>query len=381
MESVDCVVIGAGVIGLAVARALAMAGREVVILEAQDAIGTATSSRNSEVIHAGIYYPTGSLKAKFCVEGKGLLYDFCDSHQVTYQRPGKILVATDPSQHGKLEALARQAVANGVDDLRWLSADEARALEPELHCTAALLSPSTGILDSHGYMLALLGDAEAHGAMLALCSPVLSMERPDDGGPGLLLHVGGAEASQLRARTVINSAGLWAPVVASRVQGLAPELSPRAHFCKGSYFSYTGRAPFKHLIYPMPNSAGLGVHITLDLAGQMRFGPDTEWIDVEPIQPDGSPADFGARYVVDPARQAGMDESIRRYWPGLPDGSLAPAYSGIRPKISGPDDAAADFRIDGPARHGVPGLVQLFGIESPGLTSSLAIARHVQSLV
>jgi L-2-hydroxyglutarate oxidase LhgO len=371
MDSVDVVVIGAGVVGLAVARAFARAGREVVILEAADAFGTVTSARNSEVIHAGIYYQPGSLKARACVRGKALLYEFLEERGVAHRRCGKLLVATSPAQHAKLEALAAQARANGVDDLQPLTPDQARALEPALHCTAALLSPSTGIVDSHGLMLALLGDAEAAGAMLALCSPVLGGERLGDGRTRL--RVGGEQPMDLVATLVVNAAGLDAIPLARRLDGTDTSAWPVPGWCKGSYFACAGRPAFSRLIYPMPEAAGLGVHVTLDLGGQMRFGPDTEWLP----DPQGASLD----YVVDPARMAGMAEAIRRYWPGLPEGALSPAYAGVRPKLGGPDDPAADFLLIGPDDpRGTPGQIHLLGIESPGLTSCLALAEQVQAL-
>lgn len=368
MDKIDTLVIGAGVVGLAVARALARTGREVVIAEALDAFGTVTSARNSEVIHAGLYYPTGSLKARLCVRGRERLYAYCAERGIAHRRCGKLIVATAEAQHATLAALQAQAAANGVHDLRPLSAAEARALEPALACTAALLSPSTGIVDSHGLMLALLGDAEAAGAALALCSPVTGGAVTAD---GVVVEIGGAAPMTLLAREVVNAAGLSAPAVAGALHGAAAPgwRPPQARFCKGSYFSCSGRAPFSRLVYPIPEAAGLGVHVTLDLAGQMRFGPDVEWLDVA----DAAAID----YRVDPARQAGLADAIRRYWPALPDGALSPAYAGVRPKIGGPDAPAADFRLDGPAAHGVPGLVHLFGIESPGLTSCLAIADAV----
>ena len=362
MEQVDCVVIGAGVVGLAVARALAMAGREVIILEAENAFGTITSARNSEVIHAGLYYATGSLRARLCVRGKQLLYDYCASHGVAHQRCGKLIVATAAEELKALDRLLATAEANGVHDLQRLSAEQARALEPALHCVAALHSPSTGIIDSHGLMLALLGDAEAHGAMLALCSPLLGWRV---GAAGIELDVGGDSPMTLCAQTVVNSAGLQAPALARLLHGLDPAHVPADHLAKGCYFSLPGRAPFSRLIYPAPGHSGhLGVHLTLDLGGQARFGPSFEWV----AQID---------YTVDPAGADTFYEQVRRYWPALPDGALQPGYAGLRPKISGPGEPAADFRIDGPARHGVPGLVNLFGIESPGLTACLAIGEGV----
>ncbi len=353
--------IGAGVVGLAVARALALAGREVVVLEAADAIGTGTSSRNSEVIHAGIYYPKGSLKARLCVAGRERLYPYCAARGVGHRRCGKLIVATDQAQIAGLRDLEAKARANGVADIRWLDGAEARALEPALECVAALLSPSTGIIDSHGLMLAYQGDAENAGAVVALESPVTGGEVTDG---GILLEVGGAEPTTLRAREVVNSAGLSAQPVARALRGLDPVSVPPLHFAKGSYFALAGRAPFTHLIYPAPEQAGLGVHLTLDLAGQAKFGPDVEWV--------AAPG-----YDVDPARGEGFYAAVRTYWPGLPDGALAPAYAGVRPKIQARGEPAADFVIQGPAGHGVPGLVNLYGIESPGLTASLAIADMV----
>jgi L-2-hydroxyglutarate oxidase LhgO len=362
MEQIDCVVIGAGVVGLAVARALALAGRDVVILEAERAIGTGTSSRNSEVIHAGIYYPPGSAKARLCVDGKQQLYEFCASHGVAHARCGKLIVATTPAQMPELKALHTNAMANGVDDLQWLDAAEVGQREPALQCHAALLSPSTGIVDSHGLMLALLGDAERAGAMLAFDARV-ARGRAVPGGVQLEVVTAGV-STWLQAATVVNSAGLFAVDVAQSIEGKAPEHIPSRYFAKGSYFTCAARVPFTHLIYPVPEPGGLGVHLTLDLAGQARFGPDVQWIET----PD---------YTVNPAHGDAFYAAVRRYWAALPDGALQPGYAGIRPKISGPGQPAADFRIDGPAVHGVPGLVNLFGIESPGLTASLAIAMQV----
>jgi L-2-hydroxyglutarate oxidase LhgO len=357
MERLDAVVIGAGVVGLAVARELAAGGREVVILEAEDAIGTHTSSRNSEVIHAGIYYPKGSLKARACVAGRELLYDYCAARGVPHRRCGKLIVATDESQKGELEGIAEKARANGVADLAWLTRGEVRAMEPEVSCAAALHSPSTGIIDSHALMLAYLGDAERHGAMLGLRS---AFERAAIRPDGIEVKVSGSDP--FLCSTLVNSAGLRAPSVARAMEGFDPSLAPRELYAKGNYYSLARRSPFSRLVYPVPEPGGLGVHVTIDLAGQARFGPDVEW--VERID-----------YSVDPGRAARFYASIRRYWPGLPDGALLPGYSGIRPKTAGPGEPAPDFEIQGPARHGVPGLVNLFGIESPGLTASLALAR------
>jgi len=366
MDSVDTVVIGAGVVGLAIARRLAMAGQEVVLLEQESEFGTVTSARNSEVIHAGIYYETGSLKARLCVEGNRRLYEFCDSHGVNHRRCGKLIVAADDNQIAGLAKIEKRALAAGVEDLRWLEASEAMAMEPALQCVRALLSPSTGIIDSHGLMLACLGEAEDHGAMLAKLSKLVAAKAVA-GGFELTIEVEGARMD-LRCRRLINSAGLGAPAVAGLIDGLAPEHVPTAYMAKGNYFSLSARCPFTHLIYPIPNEAGLGVHLTLDLAGQGRFGPDVEWVDQED-------------YNVDIRRADGFYAEIRRYWPGLPDDSLQPAYSGIRPKIVGPGQTAADFVLEGPETHGLPGLVNLFGIESPGLTSSLPLSDMVHRLL
>jgi L-2-hydroxyglutarate oxidase LhgO len=359
METVDALVVGAGVVGLAVARELARAGREVVILDAEDAIGTHTSSRNSEVIHAGIYYPKGSLKARSCVAGKELLYEYCVAHGVPHRRSGKLIIAADEAQVGELQEIQKKAHANGVTDVVWMTRAQARALEPEVSCVAALYSPSTGIIDSHALMLAYLGDAEDAGAMLALKSRLVSAEVIAD---GFVVHVGGADA--IRTRVLVNSAGLRAPSVAKRIEGLDAKYVPREFYAKGNYYTLTRRAPFSRLVYPVPEPGGLGVHVTLDLAGQARFGPDVEW--VERID-----------YTVDPKRAERFYAAIRRYWPGLPDGALAPGYAGIRPKTAGPGEPAPDFALQGARAHGVPGLVNLFGIESPGLTSSLALAAMV----
>jgi L-2-hydroxyglutarate oxidase LhgO len=363
MDRVECVVIGAGAVGLAVARAIARAGREVVILEAEDAIGTHTSSRNSEVIHAGIYYPAGSLKARACVAGRQRLYEYCVSHGVPHRRCGKLIVATRAEQIPELQEIREKAHRNGVADVIEMPAAEAMRIEPALRCVGALHSPSTGIVDSHALMLAYLGDAEAAGAMLGLKS---ALERVFIHDHAFELHVRGAEP--IRARLLVNSAGLRAPSVARGIEGFPADKVPPEYYAKGNYFSLTGRAPFSRLVYPIPDPGGLGVHVTLDLAGQARFGPDVEW--VEQIS-----------YAVDPRRAERFYAAIRRYWPGLPDGALAPGYAGIRPKISGPGEPAADFVVQGPAEHGVAGLVNLFGIESPGLTASLALADDVAKLL
>lgn len=368
MEQVQCAVIGAGVIGLAIARDLSLQGREVVILERVGAIGSETSARNSEVVHAGLYYPPGSLKARQCVEGRRLLYDFLASHGIAHRRCGKLIVAKDRRQEEDLRAIAARAQSCGVADLAWLAGAEARALEPALSCSAALISPSTGIVDVHTYMLALLGEAEARGAMLSLHTDVTG-GRVTPGG--LVLETRNRETGErftLAAKQVVNAAGLWAGDVARRIEGLPPGAVPTVRFAKGNYFTTTARAPFSRLIYPVPVPGGLGIHLTLDLQGAARFGPDVEWCDA-------------IDYAIDPSRGAAFTAAIREYWPELPDGSLQPAFCGIRPKLSGPGEPAADFRIDGPRDHGIPGLVNLFGIESPGLTASLAISRHVATLL
>lgn len=370
MERVECVVVGAGVVGLAVARRLALAGREVIVLEAADAIGTGTSSRNSEVIHAGIYYPTGSLRARLCVSGRDALYDYCATHGVEHRRIGKLIVATEEGQLPKLAAIRAQAAANGVADLTEIDAATAMRWEPNLRTVGALLSPSTGIIDSHGLMLALLGDAEDAGAMLALQSPLLRSHRS---AGGFELEVGGAEPMRLACSTLVNAAGLGAWAVARGLEGLDAAHVPPRVLAKGNYYALAaGRSPFSRLVYPVPVEGGLGVHLTLDLAGQARFGPDVEWLgDVANTLED--PID----YAVDPVRADSFYGAVRAYWPGLPDHALVPAYSGVRPKLSGPGQPQADFLIQGPGSHGVEGLVNLFGIESPGLTSCLAIADAV----
>lgn len=369
VDSVDAVVIGAGVVGLAVGRALAQRGLETVVLEREDAIGTGISSRNSEVIHAGLYYTAGSLKARLCVAGREQLYAYCASHGVAHRRCGKLVVATSAEQAEALPALARRARANGVTDLALLSAAEATALEPALRCDAALLSPASGIVDSHALMLALQGDIEGAGGAVVVRAPVERVRCGERATQRHRVEVGGAEPTVLGARLVVNAAGLHAPALAARFDGLAPSRVPHARFSKGCYFALAGRAPFRRLVYPMPQGAWLGVHLTLDLAGQARFGPDVQWLDV-------ASAD-AIDYRVDPARADAFYAGVRRYWPGLSDGALQPAYAGVRPKIHGPGEPAPDFCIQGPREHGVAGLVNLFGIESPGLTSCLAIADAV----
>ena len=364
MDRVDGVVIGAGVVGLAVARALVQAApesaREWLVLEAADAIGTGTSSRNSEVIHAGIYYPPGSLKAQLCVQGRDLLYDYAQARGVSYQRCGKLIVATNADQLAALDGILQKARANGVQDLVMLSAEQAKAMEPALSCVGALHSPSTGIVDSHGLMLSLQGDFENAGGIVALNSPVAGAACRED---GIVLRM--ADGSELLAQTVVNAAGLTAPSLAKTFEGLAAHHVPQSYFAKGNYFTLSGRSPFSHLIYPVPEAAGLGVHLTLDLGGQTKFGPDVQWVS--------SPDDL----LVSAQHEQAFYNEVRKYWPALADGALQAGYAGIRPKISGPHEAPADFCIQGPVQHGVKGLVNLFGIESPGLTSSLAIGNAV----
>ncbi len=370
MEKIDSVVIGAGVVGLAVARKLAASGYEVLILEAETAFGTGISARNSEVIHAGIYYPADWLKARLCVAGRHMLYDYCAERGINHQRCGKLIVATGDDSESQLARIAAGARDNGVDDLELLSREQARRLEPALECTGALLSPSTGIIDSHALMLSLLGDAERDGAVLAVNSPVVGGEIVND---GIVLTIAsdegdGGEHLQIHANTVVNSAGLGAQEIARALSGLDPAAVPLLHYAKGNYYALAGRVPFSRLIYPVPQPGGLGVHLTLDLGGQARFGPDVEWLD-------------NLDYAVDPARADAFYAEVRRYWPQLADGALAPAYAGIRPKLHAAGEAARDFIISGPAMHGIGGLVCLYGIESPGLTSCLALADHVAELL
>ncbi len=359
-EQVDCIVVGAGVVGIAVARALALAGREVIVLEREGGIGTGISSRNSEVIHAGIYYPPDSLMARLCVAGRHMLYAYCGERGVPHDRCGKLIVACDEAEAARLPAIQARAEANGVEGMRLLDAAGARALEPALRCAAALHSPETGILDSHAYMLALQGDAEAAGAMFAFRTEVTGGRARGDG-------VEVFADITLRAATVVNAAGLQAPAIARRIEGMPNPRVPTPYLAKGNYFSLAGRAPFSRLIYPVPVPGGLGTHLTLDMGHQARFGPDVEWVERED-------------YDVDPARGEGFYASIRRWWPGLPDGSLSPAYSGIRPKIAPQGAAGQDFRVQTARDHGVAGLINLFGIESPGLTAAIALADLVRDV-
>jgi len=363
MDQVECIVIGGGVIGLAVARALALDGREVVVLEAAPAIGTETSSRNSEVIHAGLYYPTASLKARLCVPGRRALYAYCEERGIPHRRCGKLVVAASSAETERLDAIMQRGLANGVEDLRLLTKSEAQAMEPALDCVAALHSPSTGILDSHAFMLNLLGDAEAAGAALALRSPVL-------GGAiepgGIIIRVGGDDPIDLGCRLLVNCAGLHATSLMAAIEGFPDTAVPALRFAKGNYFVLAGSSPFSRLVYPVPEPGGLGVHLTLDLGGAARFGPDVEWIGA-------------IDYDVDPQRATGFYEAIRRYWPALRDDSLHPGYAGIRPKASRPE-SQDDFIIEGAGTHGVAGIINLFGIESPGLTAALAIGDLVATM-
>ncbi len=363
MDFVESIVVGGGVIGLAAARALAIAGREVLVLEAGGAIGTETSSRNSEVIHAGLYYPQGSLKARLCVPGRRALYAYCQEHGVPHRRCGKLVVATSEAETEKLDEIMQRGRANGVDDLRWLTASEARALEPALHCVAALYSPSTGIIDSHAFMQSLMGDAEAAGAIVALRSPVV-------GGAvaahGITLSIGGRDPLELGCSLLVNCAGLHATRLVASIEGFPVSTLPDFKLAKGSYFVLSARSPFSSLVYPVPVRGGLGVHLTLDLGGAARFGPDFEWVDA-------------IDYDVDPRRATSFYEAIRRYWPRLPNDSLHPGYAGIRPKASRAG-SENDFIIEGPEAHAVPGVINLFGIESPGLTAALAIGDLVTAM-
>ncbi|KXF75556.1 FAD-dependent oxidoreductase [Paramesorhizobium deserti] len=368
MDRIDCVIAGAGVVGLAVAREMATRGYETLVVESENMIGTGTSSRNSEVIHAGIYYPAGSLKARFCVRGRAALYAYAEKHGVPHARCGKLIVACDEDQHGKLDMIAGHAAACGVDDLRRLSAAEARAMEPELACTAALFSSSTGIIDSHALMLALQGDAELKGGAVAFNTRLLSGKAGSEGIVLRTVDTKTGHSYEVLANRFINAGGLRAQEIAAAIEGMPTAHIPKRYLAKGNYFSALGKTPFSHLIYPVPEDGGLGVHLTLDQQGRMRFGPDVEWVDT-------------LDYTVDPRRAERFYAAIRSYWPALPDGSLQPAYSGIRPKLSGPGEPAADFMIQSPRDHGVAGMVNLFGIESPGLTSCLAIAGYVADMI
>lgn len=367
-NTVDCVVIGAGVVGLAVARAIATSksfkGKDILVLESANAIGTGTSSRNSEVIHAGIYYSEGSLKARLCVQGKTQLYNYCEERGIGFKRCGKLIVASSASQVSQLQAIMTKAAANGVHDLVLLTREQARQLEPQLECAAATHSPSTGIVDSHALMLSLQGDFENAGGILALNSAVANVNIASNA-----IQVIANDGTTLYTKVLVNAAGLYAPTLARQFNGLDPKHIPTAFYAKGNYFTLSGQSPFKRLIYPVPESAGLGVHLTLDMGGQTKFGPDVEWVQ----SPD--------HLQVDARRGDAFYAEVRKYWPQLKDGALEPGYAGIRPKISGPNETSADFLIQGEREHGIKGLVNLFGIESPGLTSCLAIGEHVVQML
>ena len=374
MEQVDCVVVGAGVVGLAVAREMALQGRETILLEREDAFGTVSSARNSEVIHAGIYYPKDSLKAKLCVEGNRLLYEYCRSHQVSTHAYGKLIVASDASQLDALQAILYKAQNNAVPNIKMISGAQAKALEPELHCEAAILSGSTGVVDSHGFMLSLLGGFEDAGGMIAYKSPLLSAKPIGSHAEGgFELTIGGSDGMSIQTKLLINCAGLSAPALAQKIEGLAKDHIPKAYFAKGNYFSLSGKSPFSHLIYPIPEPGGLGVHLTLDMGGQAKFGPDVEWLEIE--------EEGQISYTVDPKRGEGFYAAVRQYWPGLKDGALHADYSGVRAKIVAPNAPAGDFCFDGPEQHQLQGLFNLYGFESPGLTSSLSIAQYLEAQI
>jgi L-2-hydroxyglutarate oxidase LhgO len=363
---IDAVVVGAGAVGLACAYALARAGQSVIVLEKQRAIGQGVSSRNSEVVHGGLYYHTGSLRARFCVQGRRKLYAFLDAHGVAYNRCGKLVVATKPEEVAAIEAIEQQALINDVEGIERLTGAQARTLEPELNAVMALISPQSGVFDSHGYMLALEGEIEDRGGAVALDAP-LERAEPLAGG-GFRVRTGGADPAELTCRLLVTAPGLGAQTVAASIDGFPPERIPKLHYGKGVYFALSGKAPFQRLIYPPPIHGALGTHYRRDLGGQARFGPDLDYVDHED-------------YTVDPAKAAAFAAYIRKFWPGLPDNALVPDYAGIRPKIHGPDEAQPDFLLDGPDGHGIAGLVALFGIESPGLTSSLAIGEAVAGLL
>jgi L-2-hydroxyglutarate oxidase LhgO len=374
MEQVDCVVVGAGVVGLAVAREMALQGRETILLEREASFGTISSARNSEVIHAGIYYPKDSLKAKLCVEGNRLLYEYCRSHQVSTKACGKLIVAADANQLDDLQAILYKAQNNQVPDIKMISGAQAKALEPELRCEAAVLSSSTGVVDSHGLMLSLLGGFEDAGGMVAYQSPLLGAKPIGNHAEGgFELTIGGADGMTIQTKLLINCAGLSAPALAQKIEGLSKDLIPKAYFAKGNYFSLSGKSPFSHLIYPIPEPGGLGVHLTLDMGGQAKFGPDVEWLDIDD--------ESQINYTVDQGRGDGFYAAVRKYWPGLKDGSLQADYSGVRAKIVPPNAPAGDFYFEGPQQHQLQGLFNLYGFESPGLTSCFAIAEHLEVLI
>ena len=374
MDQVDCVVIGAGVVGLAVAREMALQGRETILLERESAFGTISSARNSEVIHAGIYYPKDSLKAKLCVEGNRMLYEYCRTHHVATQPYGKLIVASDDAQLDDLQAILYKAQQNQVPEIKMITGDQAKAMEPELNCSAAVLSASTGIVDSHGFMLSLLGGFEDAGGMIAYQSPLTSAKPlGENAKDGFELEIGGADGMKIQTKLLINCAGMSAPAIARKIQSLSEEQIPKAYFAKGNYFSLSGKSPFKHLIYPIPEPGGLGVHLTLDMGGQAKFGPDVEWLEID----EESQID----YTVNLKRGEGFYEAVRRYWPGLKNNALQPDYSGVRAKIVPTNSPAGDFCFNTPKDHGLEGLFNLYGFESPGLTSSLAIAKHLEGLI
>jgi L-2-hydroxyglutarate oxidase LhgO len=374
MDQVDCVVIGAGVVGLAVAREMALQGRETILLERESAFGTISSARNSEVIHAGIYYPKDSLKAKLCVEGNRMLYEYCRTHHVATQPYGKLIVASDESQLDDLQAILYKAQQNEVPEIKMITGEQAKVMEPELHCAAAVLSASTGIVDSHGFMLSLLGGFEDAGGMIAYQSPLISAKPiGENAKDGFELEIGGADGMKIQTKFLINCAGMSSPAIARKIEGLSQQQIPKAYFAKGNYFSLSGKSLFKHLIYPIPEPGGLGVHLTLDMGGQAKFGPDVEWLEID----EESQID----YTVNPKRGEGFYEAVRRYWPGLKDNALQPDYSGVRAKIVPPNSPAGDFCFNTPKDHGLEGLFNLYGFESPGLTSSLAIAKHLEGLI
>lgn len=374
MDQVDCVVIGAGVIGLAVAREMALQGRDTILLERESAFGTISSARNSEVIHAGIYYPKDSLKAKLCVQGNRMLYEYCRTHHVATQPYGKLIVASDESQLDDLQAILYKAQQNNVPEIKMITGEQAKSMEPELHCSAAVLSATTGIVDSHGFMLSLLGGFEDAGGMIAYQSPLISAKPiGENAKDGFELEIGGADGMRIQTKLLINCGGMSAPAIAKKIQSLSEDQIPKAYFAKGNYFSLSGKSPFKHLIYPIPEPGGLGVHLTLDMGGQAKFGPDVEWLDInEESQID---------YTVNPKRGDGFYQAVRRYWPALNDNALQPDYSGVRAKIVPPNSPAGDFCFNTPQDHGLEGLFNLYGFESPGLTSSLAIAKHLEGQI
>ncbi len=374
MDRVDCVVIGAGVIGLAVAREMALQGRETILLERESAFGTISSARNSEVIHAGIYYPKDSLKARLCVEGNRMLYEYCRTHHVATQPYGKLIVASDDSQLDDLQAILYKAQQNNVPEIKMITGEQAKSMEPELQCSAAVLSASTGIVDSHGFMLSLLGGFEDAGGMIAYQSPLISAKPiGSKAQDGFELEIGGSDAMKIQTKLLINCAGMSAPAIAKKIEGLAQEQIPKAYFAKGNYFSLSGKSPFKHLIYPIPEPGGLGVHLTLDMGGQAKFGPDVEWLEID----DENQID----YTVNPKRGESFYAAVRKYWPGLKDNALQPDYSGVRAKIVPPNVPAGDFCFNTPKDHGLEGLFNLYGFESPGLTSSLAIAKYLEGQI